>query len=436
MFGMASTQTFVIYDRHTHGRVVISNNGMISLGALAAPPFARRLQTTDQLRPSRTFLRQEAARYSIAFRHRLVDCSAFVGTRFHPILLYGFMDHFACDSSEARARLPGWCEDCDRFLSINTTSYVRDAEAVYARRMRLRALADPAWRPETAGALGSASTRPPPPPPPPPPPTRECHVCYDSFLVQNLVACGTCTCECCQTCVREMMGVVSQNPEALMTCPVCRTGMSAAACIRRFKPTAIVDVDCSDMMPRLLQACHDHSVFARNMGECGMQDIAFVWDGMRILVEPSGEPVEHDGLTEGQRTDKACTDRFEGIDIVPWSAVARATREDYLQMWNFVRANMKDGAIITTDPVYAGEIDKPSAFIVRDEKVCPLTPNTLDGVVLAVRAMRDKIPEHRSKHRVATFGLVCEIRAKHIKIAELERQLAEGANSLRGRPFA
>ena len=413
----------VNYDRHTVGHVIIDASGMVALSNIAAPPFARRTMASDQLRPSRSFLRQEVNRFPANIRPRLIETTAFVGTTFHPALLFSFMDHFECGSDEVRRALGDMCTDCDALLGIDTTQYVRESQATYDRRAELRRLVSST----IAGRTAAAAAYPPPQPQPQPrpqPPTYECHICYDNFEEAKIVPCGTCTCVCCERCVKNIMRVASNTPRAQMGCPVCRSGLSAATCLRHLRPT-VENVDYGPMMPAILQAGLVSVGTAQPYMADGYQDIAIAWDGLPSLRDETvrGQDRGNVHLTMAQQTDAVCNDAFDDIDIIPWSALGLACFDDYAHIWRSVRERMRPGALIVTDPVLDEAGDVASVFMLHSGALRPVDEATRYAVVLAIREVRNRVPEHRKTHRAVTFGLVCDMRACRAKLRGLEGRI-------------
>ena len=414
----------VDYDRHTIGRVVVSADGMVSLGDLAAPPFARRTMATDPLRASRAFLRREVNKFASNVRGRLIVTSPFVGTRFHPALMFAFMDHFRCGSREVRDALGDMCTDCDTLVGVDTTHYVRESQAAYDRQMASRDLVDSAIAPASA----AAPTPPPPPPPPPPPTVRECHICYEDYVASKLVACGTCTCVCCKRCIKNIMRVAATTPKAKMGCPVCRSGMSAASCLRRIQST-VVNVDYTAAMAKILQMGDVRAGHAQPYQTDAYHDITIVWDGMCALTDEQWSfGPEVPNRTMAQQIDAVCGDSFDGMDVIPWSALGLASFDDYSHMWRAIREHVLPGALVVTDPILDEPGDEPVVFMFHSGAMRPVDETTRYAVALAVRAARDRVPEHRRTHRASRFGLVCDLRASKAKLRRLQRRLNETAS--------
>lgn len=440
-----SPELIVHYDRHTVGRVTVTPDGMVVLSALAAPPFARRPMASDQLRPSRTFLRNEVDRYPAEIRAKLIESRPFVGTSFHPVLMFAFMDHYQCTGDDVRAALRRMCAECDDKRGVDTSEYVSRAENAHAQYVQSRARmsrivgtdqsGDSHHHGPAAGATAAPAVA-------QVPTTSECHICYEDCATGTLVSCETCTCVCCRVCLEEMLRVAAATARTIFSCPVCRSGLKAPKCLRSLR-IKVLRRDLSVYMPWILQAgatiigdggavslasIHPYVVEAYH-------DIVFVWGGVRFLMD-EGQTREggddayaaDDGsqMSLESEMELAKTDGFDTMDVVPFSALTRTQFGDYALMWRYARRAMGDGGLVVLDPVLEEGDDKAHVLILHAGQMVSVMGAAKDAIVLATRAKRRTaaVPLHRRNHRVITFGHLCALRSQFHRIACLERSAA------------
>lgn len=213
-----------------------------------------------------------------------------------------------------------------------------------------------------------------------------------------------------------------------MSCPVCRSGMEAAACLRHMRPV-VVNVDYELLMPGLLQtggnSSHHHVIEAYH-------DISIVWGGVRVLIntaEHTDTQREQDdrgeSITMAQQIDVECRDGFDGIDVIPFSGLSLAKFEDFANMWTAIKTYMYQGALVVTDPILDEDGRQAGVYMYHAGKMCPVDGSTRDALVLATRAARDKVPPHRHNLKVTTFPLVCAIREKNFTIRQMRAWMDE-----------
>jgi hypothetical protein len=185
-------------------------------------------------------------------------------------------------------------------------------------------------------------------------------------------------------------------------------------------------VDYSTVMPIVLQIGIAGVSNPATYIADGYHDIAIVWGGTRVLFDEGASLASDErGLTPTQSMDLAGVDAFDDIDYMPWSGLNMATYNDYVHMWREIRANARDGALVVIDPVLDEPGDHACVLMIDRSHIRVVDEASSAAIVLAVRASRDNVPEHRKTHRAATFGLVCRLRANNAKILSLRARMRE-----------
>lgn len=373
-------------------------DGMVVLGEIAAPPHARRPDVYDQLRSSRAFVRRVARqRFPESVSGRMVDAAMGVGTRIHPALLFEFMDAYSCTGPGLQTALPQMCSNCDRWLGIDTREYVASRRRLLERRARLRRLN-----------------------------ARECQICYEEST--RLVPCGVCTFEGCMTCVEAMMTQKLVHAHATLLCPVCRTGLSAAHVLSHI-PVNTVDYDISDSMAMLIRNANGRSVrmgvdgrpYLRD-SEAGLQDIVVVWGGVSVLLNMARRAITTaaPGATTATQLERTAREKFDEMDILPWTLRhSFPPFDEYVALWSVIETHMVEGSLLITDAIMDDTGHRPSAYMRKGSEIVPLHPLAEKAVILCMREARSRCPDHRSKHSVMTFAMVCRLRDKHAECEAL-----------------